>query len=110
MNAPEYAAIAAIQRRIDTLGQRDALKAAEDAAVAAIRRDLEALVAGKDLTSKVPLDRLAHVLAYGAFGAMEVPAEYVRGYRDAMARVRQALGPVVTAAADPFKAADGSED
>ena len=94
LGAPDPAELVDAPTTPRVVVKRDAIRAAEAAAVEAIRRDLEALVNTREVTTVLPLDRLASLLAHGAFGAMVIPADYVQGYRDAMAKVRAAVGPL----------------
>jgi len=71
-----------------------AIKAAEQAAVDAIERDLQRLCDSGDVATRLGVGHLARLLASDAFGAMVIPADYVAGYRDAMAKVRAAVGPL----------------
>lgn len=112
LGAPDPAELVAAPAPAEIVVQRDALEEARSRAAAAVKADLDALVNTRELTlaGSMTTDRLAHLLAGVASAAATIDADYVRGWRDCARKARQALAPVISVQADPFKAADGSED
>lgn len=111
LGAPDPSELVDAPKAPTIVVQRDAIREAEDKAVDAV---LNALREWDDLNKgsrSLTTPQAAKFIARAAFGAMVIPEDYVRGYRDAMAKVRQALGPIASVDADPFvKATDATEE